>query len=93
MHHLSSEINKHCPRKNINTPDHLLEYLNFFEANNKHRRTPDDSGCIFNQKKWPLEGPFFIATYNTQNNLRPLLAAMRMRNAFSLMKPAASAWL
>jgi len=29
----------------------------------------------------------------TQNSLRPLLAAMRMRNALSLMKPAASAWL
>ena len=28
-----------------------------------------------------------------QNNLRPLLAAMRMRSALSLMKPAASAWL
>jgi len=26
-----------------------------------------------------------------QNNLRPLLAAMRMRKALSLMKPAASA--
>ncbi len=29
----------------------------------------------------------------TQNSLRPLLAAMRMRSALSLMKPAASAWL
>ncbi|CAH0162349.1 hypothetical protein SRABI06_00994 [Pseudomonas brassicacearum] len=28
-----------------------------------------------------------------QNSLRPLFAAMRMRRALSLMKPAASAWL
>jgi hypothetical protein len=28
-----------------------------------------------------------------QNSLRPLFAAMRMRSALSLMKPAASAWL
>lgn len=37
-----------------------------------------------------MAGPFFD---RHQNNLRPLFAAMRMRRALSLMKPAASAWL
>ncbi len=36
-------------------------------------------------------GRFFYS--QDQNSLRPLFAAMRMRRALSLMKPAASAWL
>ncbi len=42
-------------------------------------------------KKKPdlLVGLFYLQVY--QNSLRPLFAAIRMRKAFSLMKPAASA--
>ena len=39
------------------------------------------------------QAAIFIHAWTTQNSLRPLLAAMRIRSALSLMKPAASAWL
>jgi len=48
------------------------------------------------QKKRPCrydKAVFSHQVRSTQNSLRPLLAAMRMRSALSLMKPAASAWL
>ncbi|MNR44061.1 hypothetical protein D3C85_1627570 [compost metagenome] len=43
----------------------------------------------------PGSWPGFVGSCGQayQNSLRPLPAAMRMRRALSLMKPAASAWL
>ncbi|MCB2462665.1 hypothetical protein KQ705_15540, partial [Listeria monocytogenes] len=46
-----------------------------------------------NPGSWP---GFFVpsqAARIDQDSVRPLFAAMRMRSALSLMKPAASAWL
>lgn len=60
----------------------------------KHQRAFKVVYLYRQAKKWPLEqGANFYNEGSTQNSLRPLLAAMRIRNAFSLMKPAASAWL
>lgn len=39
------------------------------------------------------KGLHMAGLFLDQNSLRPLFAAMRMRKALSLMKPAASAWL
>ncbi len=48
------------------------------------------------QKKGKKNGLLMAGRFSChqgQNSLRPLFAAMRMRRALSLMKPAASAWL
>ena len=55
----------------------------------KHLRQARDMNREERSKKACTWQAFFL----DQNSLRPLFAAMRMRKALSLMKPAASAWL
>lgn len=67
-------------------PKHIGKTLNTDKQNPDLLNDGQKNGPFF-------KGPLFMTLQVLQNNLRPLLAAMRMRSALSLMKPAASAWL
>jgi hypothetical protein len=60
-------------------------------------RNPTDAAEVrqkpFQKKGLVDDKAFDSLAYKAQNSLRPLFAAMRMRSALSLIKPAASAWL